>query len=348
MKIAIDVSPLESGHKVRGVGFYLKYLQQSLLEYFPKHKYQFFRHGESIDDDVDIVHYPYFDPFFLTLPLVKRHKTVVTVHDLTPLIFPEHFPAGIKGTLRWQLQKLNLRKSDAIITDSVASKKDVEKLVGIPEKKVKAVYLAAASEFKPIKDTMLLENVINKYNLPERFVLYVGDATWNKNLPRLIQAIGEINLTLVMVGKSLSEKGFDKSNPWNKDLIEVNRLANGDKRIIRLGFIPTDDVVALYNSATVFVMPSVYEGFGLPVIEAMQCGCPVVTTKGGSLNEVAGNAAFYVDGNDTSSIANGIGEVFYSATLQKELSKKGIEQAKKFSWKKTAGETMKTYMKALL
>src|SRR5260221_14616440 len=102
MKIAIDVSPLESGHKIRGVGFYLSYLKKALTDYFPENDYIFFKKNEPIDSSVDVVHYPYFDPFFLTLPFIKKHKTVVTVHDLTPLVFPKHFPAGLKGQLRWQ------------------------------------------------------------------------------------------------------------------------------------------------------------------------------------------------------------------------------------------------------
>ena len=150
-----------------------------------------------------------------------------------------------------------------------------------------------------------------------------------------------------MVGKTLVEKNFDRDNPWNKDLVESQRLIEGDDRFIRLGFVPTDDLIAIYNSATVFVMPSVYEGFGLPVIEAMQCGCPVVTTKGGSLSEVAGEAAIYVDGYDVQNIANGIGEVFFSNELREELSQKGLEQAKKFSWKHTAKKTIEVYEKVI-
>jgi glycosyltransferase involved in cell wall biosynthesis len=347
MKIAIDVSPLQSGHKVRGVGFYLEYLKRSLVKYFPEHEYIFFNSASELEGNIDIVHYPYFDPFFLTLPLTKKYKTVVTVHDLTPLVFKDHFPSGIKGNLRWQMQRFNLKNTNAIITDSVASKNDIIKIAGISEKKVFVAYLAAADEFHKLHDHKLQEKVIQKYSLPEKFILYVGDATWNKNLPNLLKAIKELNITLVMVGKTLKQTDFDKLNPWNKDLVEINNLAQENNKIIRLGFIPTEDVVALYNTAVVFVMPSIYEGFGLPVIEAMQCGSPVVTTKGGSLAEVAGEAAYFVDGNDIASLTNGIGEVFFTLKLQQELSKKGLIQAKKFSWKKTAEETISVYNQVL-
>src|SRR5690348_7583614 len=103
MKIAIDVSPLSTGHKIRGVGFYLDHLKKALVEHFPQNEYFFFTRPNEIPQKIDVVHYPYFDPFFLTLPLVRKYKTVVTVHDLTPLIFPKEFPVGLKGLLRWRV-----------------------------------------------------------------------------------------------------------------------------------------------------------------------------------------------------------------------------------------------------
>jgi glycosyltransferase involved in cell wall biosynthesis len=347
MKIAIDISPLQSGHKVRGVGFYLEYLKRSLLEYFPENDYVFFNNSNELGKDIDLVHYPYFDPFFLTLPLKQKYKTVVTVHDLTPLVFPEHFPAGLKGNLKWQLQKLNLKKVNAIISDSVASKNDIIKIAGIPEEKVSVAYLAAGKEFHTLEKTAIDHNLKKKYKLPEKFVLYVGDITWNKNVPRLVKAMKQVDLPLVMVGKSLVNNDFDKTNPWNNDLVEVQSLVENDKNITMLGFVPTEDLVALYNLATVFVFPSLYEGFGLPIIEAMQSGCPVVTTTNGSLKEIVGDAAQIVNGYEVDEIMKGITKVFTSDALQKELSAKGLQQAKKFSWKKTAEATVEVYQKVL-
>lgn len=341
MKVAIDISPLKSGHKARGVGFYLTNLKKALVTYFPEHEYIFFEKKEQIYQKIDLIHYPYFEPFFLTLPFFEQYKRVITVHDLTPLVFPDHFPAGIRGNLSWQVQKLSLKRSDAIITDSDSSSRDVGKYAGISRKKIHTVYLAAGEEFKVMKSER--SQIIKKYKLPEKFVLYVGDVTWNKNLPRLIEAMKELKLPLVMVGKSLVQKDFDQSNPWNNDLVTVQKETEGDSNFIKLGFVPTDDLVALYNVATVFVFPSIYEGFGLPVLEAMQSGCPVVTTKGGSLTEVAGDAAYFVDGYDTKSIAKGIGEVFEATKLQNSLREKGFAQAKKFSWKQAAKQTIDIY-----
>ena len=343
MKIAIDVSPLRTGHKVRGVGFYLEHLKNALVKYFPQNEYVFFESGEKLPSDVDLVHFPYFEPFFLALPLYKKFKTVVTVHDLTPIVFPQAFPRGIKGELKWQMQRYALRQADAIITDSESSKKDIIKYVGARSSKVNVVYLAAGEEFNLQKSDAKDKTLRDRYNLPEKFVLYVGDVTWNKNLPRLMGAVRELDIALVMIGKSLVQVDYDKDNPWNADLNRVNKLAKENANIIRLGFVPTEDLVGIYNLASVFVMSSLYEGFGLPVLEAMACGCPVITSKEGSLAEVAGNAAFYVDAYDVASIVFGIRKVLYDEKLQQELREKGLDNIKKFSWKKASQQTIKVY-----
>lgn len=347
MKIAIDISPLRSGHylwhRVRGTGYYIENLKKSLLKYYPQNEYVFFSKEDKVPESIDILHIPYFEPFFLTLPLRKKYKTIVTVHDLTPLVFPKQFPSGIKGKLKWQVQKRSLSNADAIITDSESSKKDIIKYAGIPPKKIHVVYLAASNVFKKVEKSSILGSIREKYKLPKKFVLYVGDVTWNKNLPALIKAVNEVKVPLVMVGKALVSTDFDRENPWNQDLIEIQGLIGENKRIICLGFVPSEDLVMLYNIATVFVMPSLYEGFGLPVLEAMSCGCPVITSKEGSLQEITGNSAYYIDAYDLDNIAKGLNEVYISKKLQEELSVRGLAQAKKFSWVKTADQTEKIY-----
>ena len=348
MNIAIDISPLKSGHylqhRVRGTGFYIQNLRLSLEKYYPENKYTYFNRGDLLDKNIDVVHYPYFEPFFLTLPLFSKYKTIVTVHDLTPLVFPENFKVGLKGMLKWQLQKLALKNADAIITDSRSSKKDIIKYVGIEDSKIIVVYLAAGEEFVRIQNSeSIIQNLRKRYQLPEKFALCVGDVTWNKNLPRLIEAVKKINIPLVMVGNALVKTDVDISNPWNKDFNKVLKLVDGDKRIMRLGFVSKEELVLLYSVATVFAMPSLYEGFGLPLLESMSCECPVVTSKGGSIPEIAGEACKYVDAYDVDSIAKGISEVFNDESLQQELSKKGLTQSKKFTWTKTAEGTMGVY-----
>lgn len=347
MRIAIDVSPVSksssSAHKARGVGAYINMLVTHLPKFDKKNEYVFVE-GKNFPSDADLIHYPYFDPFFITLPGKFQTKTVVTVHDLTPLVFPEHFPAGIKGKIKWLIQKSRLKKADLVIADSDSSKKDVRDIVGIPEDKLRTVYLAADEKFKKLNTEYSILNTRKKFSFPENFLLYVGDATWNKNLPRLIEAVKKTKHKLVMVGKvwSNSIDSFS-SNTWNKDLRSVLKEIENDEQFVKLGFIQDQDLVRIYNIATALIMPSIYEGFGLPVLEALASGCPVITSKGGSLPEVAGDAVLYVDHESEKSIADGIERIFSESKLRDELSKKGLEQAKKFSIEKMMKNLVNAY-----
>lgn len=339
MKIAI-VKPNQHAlaHRIRGTGFYIRNLEDSLKKIDRKNTY-ISCSSKGIPKDVDLIHYPYFEPFFLTLPFFEKRKFIVTVHDLIPFVFPKNFPRGIKGTLRWEVQKRLLRNAVALITDSNSSKKDIIKFANINPQKIKTIYLSASQIYKRVDPS----RVKSKYKLPKGFVLYVGDVTWNKNLPNLIEAVKKIKLPLVLVGKALIDEDFDRKNPWNKDLSRVIDLSKKYKNIIRLGFVEDNDLVALYNAATVFAMPSIYEGFGLPILEAMRSGCPVVTSRGGSIPEIAGDAALYADPYDIDDIANNIKKVFFDEKMRNHLREKGFEQSEKFSWEKTAKQTINVY-----
>ncbi len=352
MKIAIDISPIKTGnflqHRVRGTGFYLEHLKSALLKYFPDNDYTFFSRDENLPSDVDIVHFPYFEPFFITLPSFNKTKTVVTVHDMTPLVFSDKFPSGIKGNLKWLIQKDRLKKADRIITDSESSKKDIAKYAGIAENNISVVYLAASEQFERLKTNDLrLKAAREKFDLPESFAIYVGDVTWNKNLPNIVSSFKNTNVPLFIIGKAVTEKNFDRTNFWNQDLAEVQRLIEESKDVRALGFVSDEDLSALYNLASVFVMPSFYEGFGLPVLEAMACGCPVITSHRGSLPEVAGEAAYYVEPENVEEIQKAVELLVGDKRLRMKLSNAGFEQAKKFSWKKTALETLEIYKQVL-
>ncbi len=343
MKVAIDVSPLSSGHKVRGVGFYLQNLKEALLNYHSEHDYIFFENYKNLPKDVDLVHFPYFEPFKLSLPFKKKYKTVVTVHDLTPTVFKNHFPPGFKGELKWQVQKRSLENVDGIITDSTASKNDIQKIVGAPSDKIFVVYLAASADFHKLEDLKTADIIFDKYKIPKDFILYVGDVTWNKNLVRIVEAVKKTKFNLVLVGKAIANRKYDRKNLWNRDLIRVQELISESQRFFPVGFVPNEDLNFLYNRASLLLMPSIYEGFGLPVIEAMQAGTPVVSSKEGSLLEVAGDAAFFVDAFDDYSISLGIIKLMGDRKLREELAEKGLERAKEFSWKKTADRTVEIY-----
>lgn len=350
MKVLIDMSKGEKhseDHKVRGSGLYVASLLASLRKYCPEDS--FIEHYEgSFPEKIDLVHIPFFQPFFLTLPLKSKYKTVVTVHDLTPVLFKKEFPAGLFGNLKWQLQKRLLRKIDMIITDSESSKKDIIKIVGVEEDNIKVVYLAAGEKFRKLSlSKEEKNNFLKKYNLPEAFCLYVGDVTWNKNLENIVMAAKKANVPCVLVGKAITDETFDRKNKWNKSRVQVNEFVKNDKNFILPGFVSESDLVIFYNLASLFLMPSFYEGFGLPVVEAMQSGCPVITSREGSLSEVGGDAVYYVDPRSIDEISQAISKLIKNEGLRESLSLKGLKRSKDFSWKKTAESTLNIYKEVL-
>lgn len=348
MRIAVDISPISkastSAHRVRGVGAYIGMLALNLPKYDKKNEYVFVE-DKNFSSDIDLIHYPYFDPFFITLPSKLQDKTVVTVHDLTPIVFKEHFPVGIKGRIKWAIQKSRLKKANLIITDSNRSSRDVRDITGVEENKVRTVYLAAGEQFKKLHSGDWKAEIIRKYSLPEKFLLYVGDATWNKNLPRLISAVKKTKHKLVMVGKIWETQDVNL-NPWNNDLRVVLSEVENNEQFLRLGYVPDEDLVKIYNNAIALIMPSIYEGFGLPVLEAFVCGCPVITSRGGSIPEVAGNAVLYIDHENEKSISDEIERIFYEPKLREELSKKGFTQSEKFSIEKMMKALINLYEEA--
>jgi len=349
MIIGIDVSPLYSGHKVRGIGFYTKRLLKEIKKLRNLEILELKTKNEIGRADYDLLHIPYFNPYFFTLPFKKKRPLVVTIHDLIPVKYPEHYPPGVKGRLRWQIQKRLLKRADAIITDSLASKRDIVDLTGYPEDQIRVVYLAAGEEFKkleirncpPADEAGKLE-ILKKYQLPEKFVLYVGDVNWNKNIPGLVKACEKIKTPLVIVGKQAINESVDPNHPENKDLIWLQNYYRKHRLLILLGFIPTEDLVAIYNLATVYCQPSFDEGFGLPVIEAMACGCPVVASNRGSLPEVVGKAAILVKPR-AEDLAEAIKSLLQSKKKRKELISLGLKRANEFSWQKTAQQVKEIY-----
>lgn len=346
MNIAIDTSPTDasSGHKVRGVGMYISLLRAYIEKVDQENTYTFFNDIKSLGKNIDLIHFPYFDPFFITFPIFKKRKTIITIHDVIPLTHPKEFPVGVKGRLKWEVNKRILLASDGVVTDSEASKKALNKLVGYPNSKIHVAYLGVGDKF--VKQAITNEKaklLRKKYDLPERFLLYVGDVTWNKNLPRLVDAINELqNIPLVMVGKALTEKDYDAKNPWNRDRNYVVKHTD-NKLFHKLGFLPEEDLVALYNTAEALIMPSLDEGFGLPVLEAMSCGCPVITSQEGSLPEVAGDAGLYVNAYSVEDIREKVSTVWGDTKLRIKMSEKSLTQAKKFSIKKMVEDTIKVY-----
>lgn len=350
MKIAINVTPLKTTHKDRGIGKYTS----NLIEYLNKEDGVQIKEFTKLADlnDVDVVHYPWFDFYFQTLPLKKIVPTIVTIHDVIPLRFEDQYPVGLKGKINFHLQMISLKKCKAIITDSYVSKKDIVHFLKIDPEKINVVPLAVDDDFKILPQSKLIQ-IKRKFDLQNRFLLYTGDVNWVKNLPFLIKSFKVLtdkadfqDLKLVLVGGAFLKKVDDIDHPELKSLKEVNSLISGyrlEDKVIRMGRIEKDELVCLYNLASVYIQPSFFEGFGLPVLEAMSCGVPVICSNGGSLPEVGGDAAIYFDPNNSQQFELILIDVLENKSLQDKLSKLGLKQAEKFNWKKVAKDTLKVY-----
>ena len=347
MKVGLDISPLTTSHQVRGIGFYTQRLRDSLLKLAEKKKdFGLVEIDTSQKKKVEIIHYPYFSPFFRTLPLIKFTKTIVTVHDLIPLKFPDQFPPGRKGKWRWFWQRLSLKTAKAIITDSHASKKDIIKFADIRPKKIFTIYLAADSGFKVIGNRRYLECMQKRYHLSSKFVLYVGDLNWNKNVMMLARACVQLKYPLVIVGKQSLTTDYDKEHIENQEIVKFQKYAQKyHKHILRLGFVPTEDLAGIYNLATCYAQPSIAEGFGLPVLEAMASGCPVIISEKTSLSEITGKAALFIDPKEEKTLIKSLKIFWEKSGVRRRYITLGLNKVKRFSWEKTALETYKVYQK---
>ncbi|MDD2482705.1 MAG: glycosyltransferase [Candidatus Shapirobacteria bacterium] len=194
-RIAIDISPTQDGNAVRGVGYYTSNLISALqteIKSNPNYKNYQIDLITNVNDlrsnTYDLIHYPYFDPFKLTLPKKTNIPTVVTVHDLIPRQFKSHFPVGIKGEIKWFIQKHRLLKVDKILTVSHYSKNIINQITKYNLNNIFVTHLAADPTFKVISDSKKLTEIQKKYNLPKKFILFVGDINWNKNIPTLVKA----------------------------------------------------------------------------------------------------------------------------------------------------------------
>ena len=259
------------------------------------------------------------------------------LYDVIPLLFPEVMaqqPFSIR--VGWPCNFRKLGRSDALIAISKATRDDAVRVLGLDPAKISVVYPGIDHEtFSPglAGDILVQSRVREKYCAGERYFIYVGDTDWRKNLPRLLEACVALpdGVRLLIVGKrALHDQRLAGQ-------IEALGL---QQRVILAGFVPVEDLTPLYGAAEALVFPSLYEGFGFPVAEAMACGCPVITSNVSSLPEVAGEAAMLVDPMSVVEISTAMQRIVEDAALRERLKNDGLTQAARFTWERNAAEIL--------
>jgi len=294
-----------------------------------------------------VIHYPFFDLYKKTLlPVGKEQKLVVTVHDIIPLLFPKDYPVGWRGRWTYWGQKKRLRRADMIVADSECTKKDVSEKLKISAEKIEVVYLAANPDLRPASEEQI-RKVKLSYALPEKYCLYVGDINFNKNLAQLIKAVKFLpeEIELVLVGKNFVPAQIPE---WItiQEQLDLSEVRSRVKFLTAIS--DDDDLAAIYGGALAYVQPSYYEGFGLPVLEAMKCHAPVVCHANSSLTEVGGEYVFYSESLRGEDFAEAIKKV---AALTPAKRAEWIKQAEQwqsqFSWEQTASKLVQVYEKVV-
>lgn len=283
----------------------------------------------------DLVHYPSFN-----MPLAGGKPVVATIHDLIYYLNFDACPNRLAYLYARFMFKRVVNIAQKIITGSEFTKKEIVRHLGVEAKKVVVIYHGVSPLYRPVEAGMR-KTVISRYGIKGGYVFYAGSHQPRKNLVRLVKAFSTIKdreHQLVLAGKI---------DPRREELYNAAKEKGLDGRVLFIGSVPEEDLPSLYSGATAFVFPSLNEGFGLPPLEAMACGAPVISSDATSLPEVVGDAAVLVDPADAVAIADGIDRLLASSMLQSELREKGLERAKQFSWEAAAKKTLRVYEEVL-
>ena len=290
------------------------------------------------------------------VPLWMPKPYLVTIHDMSTLLFA-NYHSGYRSRLRHSYLRRGLLRADRVMTVSSATRRDVESVLGIPASRIRVVYNAPDPIFCQAGDALAdrsprepayppeTQRVLERYRIHYPFLLYVGRTNPQKNIPRLVEAFavlrGELqdhprfqNLRLIIIGDEIAR------HPTLRHAVIQSRV---EDCVRFLGFVPIETLRAFYQTASAFVFPSLYEGFGLPPLEAMACGTPVVCSSVSSLPEVVGKAAVIVNPENVFDIARGVREVLLDEELRARLIAEGIQNARHFSWERTAAEVLQAY-----
>ncbi|MDP4010657.1 MAG: glycosyltransferase family 1 protein [Candidatus Roizmanbacteria bacterium] len=377
-----DPTAVDEKSRVRGIGRYLKTLQEAFrhldtdpVEESPTGVSQYNTQSQNPGDNFffqftanineikkqSVFINPFFNPIQKPLKIRRlTQKQIAVIHDLVPFKYPHMFPTGLKGMIYTFLNKWALRNYDLIVTDSIASKRDILHFYKLPEKKVQVIYPTVSRMFTPHLDRekesvahhhpfhsendhsvaefskiplqTLTQNPLIQ-NLKD-FAIYVGDATWNKNLPNIAQAIKMANIPCVFVGKVFGESNTNKAHvkphPWNKSLQQFLKLAEGDDRFIFPGYVSDTELMYLYKRAKVNILVSHDEGFGLSYIEAGFMSTPSILSDTPIFHEIAADAADFAPPNNPKEIAQKISTLFYDNLHQEKMSIKAFDRAQEF------------------
>jgi glycosyltransferase involved in cell wall biosynthesis len=287
-------------------------------------------------DRLDLFHYTDH-----AMSLIQRmYPIVITVHDIAYIRFP-YLLNKSRQVYKKHILNLSIKKADIIVADSHSTMRDIVEFFNVDEKKIKVVHLGVESRFRPISN---VEDYRTKNNLPSKMILNIGTLEPRKNVVTLIKAFKKLqkegfkDYVLVIAG----EKG------WLYKRIFEEIKSSGVKQSIRLlGVARDEDLPLLYNCADLFVYPSLYEGFGLPPLEAMACGVPVITSNTSSLPEVVGNVGIMVDPHDINSLSEAMANVLKDKELKHRMSRDGLKRSKMFTWKKMVNEVREIYNEVL-
>lgn len=353
MKIGIDTQSII--RKKTGLGIYTENLLKALKKVAPKNEYielHWNRHGDlstlkrwywdqvnlpylAKKANLDVLHKPCF-----SAPVLYRGKIVLTVHDIIPIIFS----GGLSFSSRTYWAKwmpFTFKKADKIIVVSQNTKRDLINYLKIPAEKITVIYEGGSFENLSFQvNEKIKHRIRDKYQLPRKFLLCVSTLEPKKNLPFLVESFYlakkkfKISEKLVIVGKI----GW-KVDPFFKKLKEYNL----EKEVILTGYISNEDLPIMFKMASAFVFPSLYEGFGLPVLDALQLGCPVIASNNSSLPEIVGKAGILADPRQIKEWVEAIGAMLTNRSLREKYKTLGVSQGSKFSWKKCAEATLEVY-----
>lgn len=292
---------------------------------------------QLLKEGIDLLHSLAF-----VQPILLPCAGIITIYDLSFILFPERLHPLRRLYLRWGT-RYSARKAQRVIAISASTKRDIVKLVGVAESKVDVVLCGVDEDFQPLENHRVLDDFRRKRHLPEQMILFVGTIEPRKNLITLLRGYAllrkKVQLPPLVIGGA---KGWH-----HQEVFSVAEELGLQEDIIFPGYIPQEELPLWYCAADFFIYPSLYEGFGLPPLEAMACGTPVIISNTSSLPEVVGEAGILVDPENAEQIAEAMQRVLADNDLRAEMRRRGLNRAREFSWQKAAQETVKVYEQAM-